>query len=237
MKLLKLKPNKRSIIGLAGGLGLLVLACVALFIKQQQTLSVVNGELEAKQKQLEEGAALASRLDSTLKLLQGDRDQLKFLEASLPSVAYVPTLLKQVEDLARATHNEVRGVRPRIEVKPPPRRDRRSDPEAEAKGEEADKQKAEKDAEKKEPEPYDKLKIQLTFTGGYQDCLQFIQRLTTFPKIVAVDDVALHPRVEEDSSQPRVDVELNLTAYILQSKPGEQLPALQDQGESKGQAT
>jgi Tfp pilus assembly protein PilO len=236
MKLLKLKPNKRSIIGLAGGLGLLILACVALFVKQQQSLAVVNAELEAKKKQVEEGAALASRLDSTLKLLQGDRDQLKFLEAALPNVAYVPTLLKQVEDLARATHNEVRGVRPRIEVKPPPRRDRRSDPEAEAKGAEAEKQKSDAEAGTKEPDPYDKLKIQLTFTGGYQDCLQFIQRLTAFPKIVAVDDVALHPRVEEDASHPRIDVELNLTAYILQDKASQKTPVLPDQGETKGQA-
>jgi Tfp pilus assembly protein PilO len=237
MKLLKLKPNKRSIIGLAGALGLLVVACVALFVKQQQSLAVVNAELAAKRKQWEEGSALASRLDTTIKLLQGDRDQLKFLEAALPNVAYVPTLLKQVEQLARETHNEVRGVRPRIEVKAPPRRDRRSDPEAEAKAEEANKQKAAEEAEKKAPEPYDKLKIQLTFTGGYQDCLQFIQRLTTFPKIVAVDDVALHPRVEDDAAHPKIDVELNLTAYILQDKPGQKMPVLSDEGEAKGQAT
>jgi Tfp pilus assembly protein PilO len=237
MKLLKLKPNKRSIIGLVGALGLLVLACVALFVRQQQALSVVNAELEAKQKQWEEGSALASRLDTTIKLLQADRDRLKFLEAALPNVAYVPTLLKQVEDLARATHNEVRGVRPRIEVKAPPRRDRRADPEAEAKSEEAKKQQAEEEAEKKAPEPYDKLKIQLSFTGGYQDCLQFIQRLTSFPKIVAVDDVALHPRIEEDAAHPKIDVELNLTAYILQSKPGQKMPVLSNEGEAKGQAT
>jgi Tfp pilus assembly protein PilO len=237
MKLLKLKPNKRSIIGLGGVMALLILSSVALFAKQQQSLAVINAEYEAKKKQLDEGSALASRLDATLKLLQADRDQLKFLEASLPNVAYVPTLLRQVEDLARSTHNEVRGVRPRIEVKPPPLRERRSDPEAQEKKDEADKQKDEAQAEKKVPEPYDKLKIQLTLTGEYQDLMQFIQRLTTFPKIVAVDDLALHPRVDEKDSKTKIDVELNLTAYILQDKSGAKLPEFPADGASKGQAT
>jgi Tfp pilus assembly protein PilO len=232
MKLLRLKPNKRSILALAGVLLLLVAASVGLFLKQQSSLAAVQAEYAAKKKQLDEGNALASRLESTLKLLEEDRAQLKFLEAALPSVAYVPTLLRQVEDLARETNNTVRGVRPRIEVKAPTRKERRSDPEAAAKAESADAQKAE---EKKEPEPYDKLKIQLTLTGEYKDCLLFIQRLTRFPKIVAVDDLSLRPKFDKGDSagpNPKIDVDLNLTAYILQEKAGEKLPEFPEEGQA-----
>jgi Tfp pilus assembly protein PilO len=215
MKSFKLKPNKQSILGLAGVMILLVIACVALFVKQQSTLAVVRAELESKQNQLNEGNALAARLESTEDLLRQDREQIKFLEASLPNFAYVPTLLRQIEALARDTNNGVRGVRPTLEVKAPSRRERRSDPEAAAKGEDADKA---KEAEKKPVEPYDKLKVQLTVTGRYADTLQFLQRLTRFPKIVAVEDLQLRPRITDEGGSPVIDVELNLSAYILEEK-------------------
>jgi Tfp pilus assembly protein PilO len=215
MKPLRLKPNKQTILGLAGALVLLVLACIGLFVKQQATLAVAAANLAAKQKQVDEGTAVASRLASVEGLLQKDRDELKNLEHSLPNTAYVPTLLRQVEGLARETHNVVRGVRPKIEVAPPPRRERRSDPEAAAKGDEADAEKSKDQSEKKAPEPYDKLKIQLSLTGRYADCLQFIHRLTNFPKIVAVNEVQLRPKFDEKTSAPALDVDLNLTAFIL----------------------
>src|SRR5205807_6614418 len=99
MKLFKLKPNKQSILCLAAMLAGLGVACVGLFVKQQSSVAAASARLESKVKQLEEGSAVASRLVQTEADLQSDRDELKFLEASLPNAAYVPTLLKQVEAL------------------------------------------------------------------------------------------------------------------------------------------
>jgi Tfp pilus assembly protein PilO len=220
MKLFKLKPNKQSILFLAAVLAVLVVACIGLFVKQQAAVAAASCRLEAKLRQLEEGSAVASRLAATEAELQSDRDELKFLESSLPNAAYVPTLLKQVEALAVETHNDVRGVRPSVEVSPPPSlRDRRSDPEAAARAADAQDDKNKDTEEKKAPEPYDKLKIQLALTGKYADCLQLIHRLTRFPKIVSVNDVQFRPRFDDSvGGDPKIDVDLNLTAFILKDK-------------------
>jgi Tfp pilus assembly protein PilO len=214
----RLKPDRRSVgllatmlVGLAAGGG-------GLLYQQEISLGNTVKQLQDKEKQRDESARIASRLADTELRYKQDTDRLKFLEASLPSAAYVPTLLKQIEQLCKDTHNEVRSVRPdAAPAKPVRPAVRRTDPEAQ--GNDDDKDKA---AEKPKPEPYDRLQIQVSLTGGYPEYQNFLQQLTRFPKIVAVDRVSLrpHPDNQNPNGPPRLDVDMQLTAFILKDAGG-----------------
>src|SRR5205807_1731342 len=51
--------------------------------------------------------------------------------------------------------------------------------------------------------------------------LDFLQRLAQFPAIVAVDEVQLRPRHDNDhkGGPPKLDVDMQLTAFILKDAP------------------
>jgi Tfp pilus assembly protein PilO len=211
MKWLKPKPSKKAIAALAAVVVGQVGVGTVLFVQQQAALVRATGELNQKKTQLEEGSRLASRLAATDEELQRDRERLKNLETGVPNAGYIPTLLRQVEKLARVTNNTVRAVRPQLEVTPPPTKvQRRTDPEAE--------EKAAKNPETrpKPSEPYNRLHIQLTLTGTYRNSQRFIHQLTQFPKIVSVDGITLRPRTgESNGGQPTLDIEMSLTAFIM----------------------
>lgn len=101
MKWLKPRPSKKAIAGLAAVvLGQVGIGAV-LFVQQQAALARETGVLNQKKTQLEEGSRLASRLATTDEELRQDRERLKNLETGVPDAGYIPTLLRQVEILAR----------------------------------------------------------------------------------------------------------------------------------------
>jgi Tfp pilus assembly protein PilO len=213
----RLKPDRRSAFLLAAVLVGTVAGGGGLLYQQESQLADVVRQLHDKEKQRDESARIASRLaDSELRYRE-DTDRLKFLESSLPSMAYVPTLLKQIEQLCQDTHNEVRSVRPdTTPAKPVRAAVRRTDPEAQA-GDTA----AKPEDKPKPPDPYDRLTIQVSLTGGYHEYQNFLQRLTQFPKIVAVDKVQLRPHGPDpkQGGPPQLDVDMQLTAFILKDGP------------------
>ncbi|HEU4752769.1 MAG TPA: type 4a pilus biogenesis protein PilO, partial [Armatimonadota bacterium] len=152
------------------------------------------------------------------------RAQIHFLESGVSDAAYVPTLLKQLEDLASSTHNKVISVRPSMEAAAPSRIQQRRDPDSEAKGGDgADK---EKETEKKKPEPYTRLSIQVTLVGGFTSTQQFVDRLTRFPKIIAVDQLQLRPHAAQDTDrQGLLDVDLKVTAFVMKENTFAARPA------------
>src|SRR5947208_2942889 len=146
----RLKPDRNSAVLLAAVLVVLVAGGGALFYQQESSLTAVTQQLKEKEKQRDESARLASRLAETEVRFKEDTDRLRFLESSLPSMAYVPTLLKQIEQVGKDTKNVVRGVRPEIGAKAPVRAAvRRTDPEAQDGG-------GPKEEKPKAPEPYDR---------------------------------------------------------------------------------
>jgi Tfp pilus assembly protein PilO len=199
------------LVGLAAGGG-------GLLYQQEISLADTVKQLQEKEKQRDESARIASRLADTELRYKQDTDHLKFLEASLPSAAYVPTLLKQIEHLCKDTHNEVRSVRPdAAPAKPVRPAVRRTDPEAQTSDDNKD-----RPEDKPKPEPYDRLQIQVSLTGGFPEYQNFLQQLTRFPKIVAVDRVSLRPHTDaaHPTAAPQLDVDMQLTAFILKETPG-----------------
>jgi Tfp pilus assembly protein PilO len=208
----RLRPDKRTVALLGAALVGIVAGGGALLYHQQRSLAAVVAQLREKERQRDESARLASRLAETELRFKEDQARLKFLESSLPDMAYVPTLLKQIEHLGKSTKNHVRSVRPEAAPAKPVRPAvRRTDPEAQ-----------EKDGDKPvepapKPEPYTRLPIAVAITGSFRDYQSFLHQLTRFPKIVAVDKVQLRPRLDipTPDGSPKLEVDMQLTAFIL----------------------
>ena len=210
-----LKPRKGLIGILAAFLGLVLLGGAGTLWMQNSTLTRMTEELRQKEEEKSQGERIARRQVEAEQQLEMDRARLEFLEAGVPNAAYVPTLLRDLEALAVNTHNRVSSVRPElVPVKAPTRLERRRDPNA------ADKPEGE-NGEKKEPEekpkPYDPLYIKVSLVGTYPQIQAFLQQLTRFPKIVAVQELQLRPHAGAGKPEMAnmLDCDLKLTAYIM----------------------
>ncbi len=220
---MRLRPTKSTIALLGGGLCLTILVIGVLAWLVNGQLAQRTDELAKREAELLDGQKIAKRREMAQAELEKDRQQILFLENSVSDAAYVPTMLKQVEDLAVNTKNKVLAVRPQIMAEAPTKLQQRRDPNAQDKEKQAsDSGSADKKDEKK-PEPYTRLGINLTTVGSFRSTQLFIEKLNHFPKIVSVDEIQLHPHHGKESEpQDLLDVELKLTAFVMkqQTPPG-----------------
>lgn len=221
MKWLRPKPSKKAIALLAAVAIGEVVATAGVFLQQQAAFARASQTLARKEQEREEGKRLASKLAGSQEALQRDRKRLTFLENGVPRAAYVPTLLRQLERLASETNNQVLGIRPELEKpKRVTKRDRKRDPEAD--------EKAAKNPVVQEPvhAPYDRLRIQLNLDGTYTSTQRFMQELTRFPKIMAVEGVTLRPRPNtEGEAGSHLSADLTVVAFIWKGGPAPVAPS------------
>jgi hypothetical protein len=209
----RLKPTKSTIALLGGVLALVIISAGAALWFQEKALAETTAIYKSRQAEAKDGNKVARQRDEVRATLEQDRTQLLYLENGVSDAAYVPTLLRQLEELAASTHNKVLGVRPVADTRGPSRIEQRRDPNAQAKSGSGDEKK-----EEVKPEPYTRLGIQVSLVGTYQSSQGFIDRLTRFPKIVSVDELQLRPHhsaAGETEGHGVLDVEIKLTAFIM----------------------
>jgi hypothetical protein len=214
---MRLKPTKATIALLGGVLALVIIGTGTIVWFQQQKLTETVVILKAREAEKADGHKIARQRDEMRVALEQDRAELLYLENGVSDAAYVPTLLKQLEELASTTQNRVLGVRPIADTRGPTRIEQRRDPNAQAKpGSPEEKPEA-------PPEPYTRLAIQVSLVGSYQSSQAFVDRLTRFPKIVSVEELQLRPHhtvgLPSPKDQGLLDVEVKLTAFIMKDAP------------------
>lgn len=122
--------------------------------------------------------------------LDAARIQLEHLERALPESAYIPTLLKELEMLGTSKNVKVTGIRPILEVAG------MEDPNGDDSG-------------------YQKVDIDITGTGTYRAMLEMISALKDFPKILAVNTIAMQPRQESGVVSSELDATIRLRAFVF----------------------
>ncbi len=199
---------------LAGGSVVALLLCIGIVVVGMSQISSVRAELAEKEAQVEDGRQFARLLEASERNYYEALDELRHLEKSATPRSYIPTLLKQLEELGKSVNLRVTGVRP-IPDQPRPRQ--KSSQEGEdGKG----------SAEEKEtPPPYQVQRIEVKCEGTYADALSFLNRLTTFPKIMTVNSVDISPGAMSRSGSGQVsgklEITFNLSAFILDEKDGQ----------------
>lgn len=132
------------------------------------------------------------------------KSQLQHLELAVPNLAYVPTLLTELESLGKQHNIAVTGVRPIVE-----NRVQRSVDD-----------KAAGTTVKKAP--YQEMSIDITGRGSYENVMQMVEALKKFPKIIAIQTVGLQPRrqtgdPQQDANTAGVvlDATVRIKAYLF----------------------
>ncbi|MDI9636607.1 type 4a pilus biogenesis protein PilO [Kamptonema cortianum] len=141
---------------------------------------------------------LQSNLQKSQQELEDFRFKLEHLERNLPTAAYVPTLMKELEAVGLSNEVKVTGVRP-VPITL-----------------------TEADAEER---PYKEIEFDISGQGTYRSVMNLVAALQKFPKVVSVRTVALAPRQDIKSNSRELDATVRLKAYLfkddsdLSSKP------------------
>jgi Tfp pilus assembly protein PilO len=192
-------------------------------------LKAVAADLEKKEQQVAESEKIASRLEETRLDYIDTRAQIRNLESSVTTQAYVPTLLKQLERLGESVNLKVQSVRPQASEQDATKTRKLSSARQASQGdvEQASAQKPglKKEGEQKEEvKPYDELKIELELEGKFANVLDFLHGMTSFPKIIAVDNMDVSPVASGlGLGSPNLNVKMRVTACVLKDdKPAKE---------------
>lgn len=185
----------------------LVLTITTLFVGSGLTYMQYNGyteataEVEKLKREAKNREDVERELQSAIDRLNETRGKLVHLEQSVAETAYVPTMLKELENLGTQCGIQVTGVRPipRQVVKV-----------SNVKDENGESTKAKR-------KPYNELDIEVKGRGNYRAVLKFIAGLTSFPKIVAARTVSLQPKndTRNPAAKSTLDCTIELRSYLF----------------------
>ncbi len=217
---LSLEPSKKSLVLVGIGCVLGFLLCCAVAIAGYSKTHAARMDLDKKQAQVEDGRQIATRLQDSQRRYTESVEQLRYLEKSVSTRAYIPTLLKQLEAMGKSLNLKVVAVRPIVadlQQKPAPQQATNADKQGNTPD---DKTAA---AVKKDVKPpYEEQKIDISVEGSYVNALSFLYRLTTFPKILTVNSVEMSPATGGFRGgivqKGRLDIRFNVTAFILDER-------------------
>lgn len=159
---------------------------------QYSSRSEAQARVDSLMAELPDEAQLQSELQTTTTQLEETRLQLEHVEKGVPTAAYVPTLLRELEQVGLQAELKVTGVRP-VPAVP-------SDGETEEK-------------------PYAELEIDITGTGGYRSVMNLLASLQRFPKVLEVRTIGLQPKQgEQRPGRIDLDASVRLKAYIFKEE-------------------
>lgn len=193
------KPTNPKVFGILAGAAFVVGG--ALCYLQYNQLSDQQARVEKLKKDVRTESSLRKDLADAETKLADCKTTLQHLEQGVPEAAYVPTLLKDLEEAGKRHDLTVTGVRP---VAP----DKKPNPAADAGA-----------AGTADTKAYDELNIDVKATGPYANVIDFVKELNTFPKIVAARAVSLTPVSSTNGKKGDLDIEIDLRAYVFKSKP------------------
>lgn len=207
-----IKATSKGVIALLVIAILLLLAIAGGAAAFWNQISVVTANMEAKKKQVEEAQKMASSLQESKLEYEDVKSQLQNLEQSISTEAYIPTLLKQVEGLCQSVDMKVLSVRP-IKMEETKSKDDKS---SNASAKDASGNDVKKDNTPSQPF-YKEQKIDIEVGGFYLNSLDLIYKVTSFPKIIAVNSVQMTPTVSTTDviGSPPLKIQMSVTAFIL----------------------
>lgn len=201
--MLQIKPSKNMLIYLGIVAAVMLLICGFVYCNRSSKLGALEAKITDRRQKLEDSEKTAKQLSNIEQNYMDAQATLGTLEKGVSSKAYVPTLLRQLEELGKIVNLRVVSIRPKSVVEAPI-----------VVNTEDGKKKA--DATPK-ADPYDKLDIDIEVNGKYWDTVNFIHKITSFPKIIVVKNVQVTPANQSKDlmGSPMLSVRLNTTAFIL----------------------
>lgn len=199
-----IKPGKQAAMFMGGLAGAVLVLTGGLYFWQTGEITKIEQEVAAKRDQVNDGERTAKQLKAVQADAAVTENKLHNLEQNVSRGQYVPSLMIQLEGLAKNDGLQIDALRPTWKpAAPPPAAP--SDKEGGKKTREAP------------PPPYDELKLEMSARGNYKNVARFIHSLTHFQKIIAVD--AVQQQVQSitsvTGSSPQLAVRINMTGYVF----------------------
>lgn len=221
MAQVSLKPSQKGVTVLIIVAAATFVCCLLACLGTVQKIKTVDKEKAAVEKQVRESQTLAQTQRVSENKYLDTRAQIRCLEESVSDQAYVPTLLKQIEHLGKSVKLKVIGVRPKVEPNSSRAKKQSASEQSAEAGKSGQSGQPTATAKKAEPaKPYDELQVELQLEGNYMNALDFLYRLTSFPKIMAVNSVQMNPTTGcALSESPQLNIQINVTAFIFKEVP------------------
>jgi Tfp pilus assembly protein PilO len=173
----------------------------SLYRTKAAELKSLRAELAKKTEERDKVKAQIARMPELETKYAQLQERLSILEPALPDSAYIPTFLRQIENLAVGTNNQIVAIRPRPEIKPGTGKGKGVQVNDETGdvvqgGEEPSAAGAEGKEQAKAPKlPYRFIPIEVKTEGTYWTAVDFLRELQRFPKMIAVNNVAFTPKL------------------------------------------
>ena len=194
--------------------GLIAVTGILIYMVGSKRFSSTVAMLSDKQKQVEDSRKIAGRLVEAQESYEKTRAELGFLETSVSTYAYIPTLLGQIEQLGKVHNLKVCAVRPQQAPPPPVAPIKRTSEDLGAAPDSSSS--ASKSTDSITVKPYEELRIGIEFEGSYWNIHDFMQSLTQFPKIIAVKEIRVSPvNAIAHRGSPNLSVNLVVTAFVF----------------------
>ena len=189
--MIRRKSDPRIFMAL-GGLG--VFAGGALLYTLYGGLTEQQGKVKALAAQVQAQRDVPAQLEVSKTELEKVRSKLAHLERNVPEFAYIPTMLRELEAVGKASGLKVVGIRPLA----------KSDA---AKAEEA----------KGVTKPYEEIEIEVRCRGNYGSILKFMNALNAFPKIVGARAVSVEPKPDplNPKAAPDLEIDARMRTYLF----------------------
>lgn len=169
----------------------------------QNTSSSAKERYQKLESEVPAESELRRQLTASQEVVDDYKNQLQHLEQGVPTLAYVPTLLTELETLGKVHSIEVTGVRPLLESV----QKKNNDDKSSGSG--------------KKP-AYQEMTIEVTGRGTYANVNQMVEGIKKFPKIIAIQTVTLQPHrqnSQEDKARTQpgfiLDATIRLKAYLF----------------------
>lgn len=178
---------------------------------QYSAMTAAESRVNSLESEVPNEEELTGTLTASQTELSEFQQKLQHLEKGVPQAAYVPTLIKELEQVGRMNKVTVTGVRPVMAVSSPT-----------------------KTGEDKKP--YQEIEMDIVGRGGYLAVLNLVSALQTFPKILSVSTVAVVPKRDQDAKQV-LEATVRIKAFVFaeekaEAKPTEKVASL---GAPRGQ--
>ncbi len=202
-------------IGLIGLLALSVGSVYLPFSMVQQA----RQQVAERQQQLDK----ARQAPQQLRLLQQQHEnalrELRFLEQGVSQAAYIPTMLKQIEQTARQLQLEIVAVRPQ--------QNQQQSGQTTQSGSSQGNQQGNGAAPARKA--YEEQLIEVSLQGRFWSLMSFLRQLDEFPKILAVQSLNAQakPKIDQPNANPDLEIRMTIKAFIF---PSTRLPLPAGQG-------
>lgn len=163
-----------------------------------------QARLDEKQKALKNARQAPAQLRQLQEQLTQIQRNLAFLEQGVSEAAYIPTMLKQIEETARSLNLKIVAIRPQ-------------QPAQTNTGGNTQNQN-----QKPQSKPYEEQLIEISLQGQFWNVMRFLRQLDEYPKILAVQAMNLQTKsIAQQSAETNPDLEVKLTvkAFIFRSSP------------------